>query len=181
MNSTNGQHEGNELLKQLIEISQNTLEAQNLQLEVLQRFERNMNVLADRIERTNQVLGERIDQVASTFGERIDQVVSTLGERIDQTNRTVQTLGDKLDQTNQNVQTLGNKLDQTNQTVENIGNKLDQLVDISMKNFKQSGENFSLIAHQFGVMNDKLDQVIDLEARVRSIEADMKEIKRKVG
>ena len=57
MNSTNGQHEGNELLKQLINISQNTLEAQNMQLEVLLRLDRNMNVLADRIERTNEVLG----------------------------------------------------------------------------------------------------------------------------
>ncbi len=58
---------------------------------------------------------------------------------------------------------------------------MNRLVDISERNFKQSDENFSLIAHQFGVMNDKLDQVIDLEARVRSIEADMKEMKRKVG
>lgn len=30
-------------------------------------------------------------------------------------------------------------------------------------------------------MNDKLDQVSNLEARVRNIETDMKEIKRKVG
>jgi hypothetical protein len=59
---------------------------------------------------------------------------------------------------------------------------MNRLVDISERNFKQSGENFGLIAYQFGVMNDKLDQVIiDPEARVRSIEADMKEIKRKVG
>ncbi len=79
MNSTNGQHEGNELLGQLIDISQNTLEAQNLQLAVLQRFDRNMNVLADRIERTNEVLGERILQTNQVLGDRIDQVASTLG------------------------------------------------------------------------------------------------------
>jgi hypothetical protein len=159
MKSTNGQHEGNELLRQLIDISQNTLEAQNMQLEVLLRFDRNMNVLADRIERTNEVLGERILQ----------------------TNQTVQILGDKLDQTNQAVQTLGDKLDQTNQTVHVLSDNMNRLVDISERNFKQSDGNFSLIAHQFGVMNDKLDQVIDLEVWVRSIEADMKEIKRKVG
>jgi methyl-accepting chemotaxis protein len=159
MKSTNGQHEGNELLRQLIDISQNTLEAQSMQLEVLLRFDRNMNVLADRIERTNEVLGERILQ----------------------TNQTVQILGDKLDQTNQAVQTLGDKLDQTNQTVHVLSDNMNRLVDISERNFKQSEGNFSLIAHQFGVMNDKLDQVIDLEVWVRSIEADMKEIKRKVG
>ena len=159
MNSTNGQHEGNELLKQLIDISQNTLEAQNMQLEVLQRFDRNMNVLADRIERTNQVLGDKILQ----------------------TNQNVELLANKLDQTNQNVESLASKLDQTNQTVGAIGDSLGRLVNISEKNFKQSDENFGLIARQFGVMNGKLDQVIDLEARVRSIEADMKEIKRKVG
>jgi ABC-type transporter Mla subunit MlaD len=145
MKSTNGQHEGNELLRQLIDISQNTLEAQNMQLEVLLRFDRNMNVLADRIERTNEVLGERILQ------------------------------------TNQTVQILGDKLDQTNQTVHVLSDNMNRLVDISERNFKQSEGNFSLIAHQFGVMNDKLDQVIDLEVWVRSIEADMKEIKRKVG
>ena len=75
------------MLRQLIDISQNTLEAQNLQLEVLQRFDRNMNVLADRIERTNEVLGERIIQTNQVLGDRIDQVASStrkLEARIDQ-------------------------------------------------------------------------------------------------
>ncbi len=35
MNGDNGQHKSNALLKQILEISQHTLEAQNMQLKVL--------------------------------------------------------------------------------------------------------------------------------------------------
>ena len=50
MNSESGQHETNNLLRQILDVAQNTLDAQNMQLTVLQRFDKNTLHLNGRLE-----------------------------------------------------------------------------------------------------------------------------------
>ena len=122
MNSENGQHETNDLLKQIPDVAQNTLDAQNMQLTVLQRFDKNMVYLNDR-------LGSLDNRVGNIEGE-----VKQLNSRVESIESRVEGIDNKLDQfidiSDRNFTQIGENFKIITDEFKSMNSKLDRLLDL---------------------------------------------------
>ena len=176
MNNGNGQHETNDLLKQILDIAQNTLETQNIQLEVFQRFDRRMDHIEQRVDRIEQRMDgidHRLDKLIESQ-EMANQRIDRLVESQEATNQRIDRLVEGQEMANQRIDRLVEGQEATNQ-------HLSQFITLSDRNFKQADENFTLIAGHLKDISDKLDNVIDLEERMKKVEENVAFLMRKVG
>lgn len=133
-NNGNGQHETNGLLKQILDIAQNTLETQNIQLEVFQRFDRRMDHIEQRVDHMDQ----RMDG--------IDRRLDRLAENQEVTN---QHLKQFIVLSDRNFKQADENFTLTAGHLKDISDKLDHVIDLEER-MKKVEENVAFLMRKVG-------------------------------